>query len=209
MSADILNKLIGSRASHRKFASDPVPDVDVQRIVESGLQAPSGHNRQPWRYIAIRDGDLLDRMAETALAAQRAYYDDLPEDVVKGLTAFEFYVQHFRSAPLVLAVLVRRDSDPLVDIERLHGVSTRKPVHYDSELLGVGASIQNCLLTAESLGYGSCWLTAPVYIAQRELEELLTVPSEFNLASLISVGRPVKERRPAPKKSIEEMLEFR
>lgn len=204
-----LSEVIRRRASHRKYLPDRVPDEDVRRIVENALHAPSGHNRQPWRYIAIRDAALLERMGDAAIAAQRAFYDRLSDDLVRRLTNFEFYVQHFRTAPLVLAVLVRYDTDPLSDIQTAPGIQFTRPEHYDTELLGVGASIQNCLLTAEELGYGTCWLTAPVSLAQREFENLLEVPEGFNLVSLIAVGRPTRSRAPAPKKGIEEMLEFR
>jgi len=209
MSYDVLTTAIRGRASHRKFTADPVPDEDVRRIVESGINAPSGHNRQPWRYIAIRDRTLLDRMAETALARQRAEYDRLSPEVVKELSNFEFYLQHFRNAPLVLAVLVTRATDPLVELYQERDPAFTRAEHYDTELLGVGASIQNCLLAAHSLGYGSCWLTAPIYVAQKDLEQLLKVPDGFNLVSLIAIGRPTKERRPAPKKALEELVEFR
>lgn len=208
MSYDVLTAVVRGRASHRKFAADPVPDEDVRRIVESGINAPSGHNRQPWRYIAIRDRAVLDAMAESALARQRAEYHRLPPEVVRELTNFEFYLQHFRAAPLVLAVLVAGNTDPLLDLYADRGAAFERPRHYDTELLDVGASIQNCLLAAHSLGYGSCWLTAPVYVAQRDLEQLLKVPDGFNLVSLVAIGRPTKDRRPAPKKSLEEVLEI-
>jgi len=46
---------IKKRRSIRQFAREPVSDEDLNRILESGLWAPSGKNNQPWKFAVIRD----------------------------------------------------------------------------------------------------------------------------------------------------------
>ncbi len=199
--------MITRRASHRKFLSEPVSESDITRIVENAIRAPSGHNAQPWRYIAIRDRALITRIADVTLEAQRVHYDRLSEDQVRKLSNFEFYIQHFRDAPLLIAVLsvATEDRSPIEEA----GIETATPEHYDPDLLSIGASIQNCLLTVEALGYGACWLTAPIRLAQKALGATLDVAEGRHLVSLIAVGRPTKERRPATKRDVAELLTFR
>ena len=59
---------IVSKREVRAYADRDLPDDVVRRILEAGRLAGSAVNRQPWRFIAIRDRELLDRVAETVYA---------------------------------------------------------------------------------------------------------------------------------------------
>ena len=48
------------RRSIRSFTDDPVPDEAVKRLLEAARWAPSGGNRQFWRFIEVRDSKRLD-----------------------------------------------------------------------------------------------------------------------------------------------------
>ena len=39
----------------RRFRSDPVPDELLRRVLTAATWAPSGGNRQPWRFVVVRD----------------------------------------------------------------------------------------------------------------------------------------------------------
>ena len=54
---------IKKRRSIRQFAREPVSDEDLNRILESGLWAPSGKNNQPWKFAVIRDPNLRGSLA--------------------------------------------------------------------------------------------------------------------------------------------------
>lgn len=53
----------------RDYADRNLPDDVARWILEAGRLAGSAVNKQPWRFIAIRDRELLDRLAETIYAA--------------------------------------------------------------------------------------------------------------------------------------------
>lgn len=53
----------------REYADRDLPDDVVRRILEAGRLAGSAVNRQPWRFLAVRDRDLLDRLADTVYAS--------------------------------------------------------------------------------------------------------------------------------------------
>jgi nitroreductase len=48
-------KVILDRRSIRKYTNEKISEEDLMLILESGRQAPSGENAQPWRFIVVRD----------------------------------------------------------------------------------------------------------------------------------------------------------
>jgi len=57
---------VEKRKSVRKFKSDPIPDDHLYRILETAHQAPSGGNRQPWKFIVIKDSERRKQIAAAA-----------------------------------------------------------------------------------------------------------------------------------------------
>ena len=54
---------IQTRRSIRQFTKEPVSDEQLDRILDSGLWAPSGKNNQPWKFAVIRDRTLKASLA--------------------------------------------------------------------------------------------------------------------------------------------------
>jgi nitroreductase len=54
---------ITSRRQVRSFTSDPIPRIDLERILEAGRRAPSSRNGQPWDFVVVSDKDQLDRLS--------------------------------------------------------------------------------------------------------------------------------------------------
>lgn len=61
--SDILD-IIKSRQSVRKYKATMVPDEDIDKIIEAGLYAASGMNRQSTIIIAVTDRAVRDRISE-------------------------------------------------------------------------------------------------------------------------------------------------
>jgi nitroreductase len=55
---------IRSRRNVRSFADRPLPDADLERILEAGRLAPSSRNWQPWDFIVVTDRDQLVELAK-------------------------------------------------------------------------------------------------------------------------------------------------
>ena len=54
---------IGCRHSYRgKYKDTPVPREDLQKIMQAGLDAPSGCNKQTASLIAIDDPEILAKI---------------------------------------------------------------------------------------------------------------------------------------------------
>jgi nitroreductase len=55
--------LIFARRSIRTYSGTPVSGDDVRSLLEAAMAAPSANNRQPWRFVLIRDRETLRRLA--------------------------------------------------------------------------------------------------------------------------------------------------
>lgn len=56
--------VIRTRRSIRKYKKEPIPKEVLLRVLEAGRIAPSGNNRQPWRFVVIEDKEKKKRIAE-------------------------------------------------------------------------------------------------------------------------------------------------
>ncbi len=52
--------------SASKFSNKPVPEEDLKKIIAAGVNAPSGHNVQPWFFAAVTNRELLDEIDKLA-----------------------------------------------------------------------------------------------------------------------------------------------
>lgn len=67
------------------------------------------------------------------------------------------------------------------------------------------AAIENILIASTALGYGSCWLEGWTLPHEDEFKELLGIPEEKRLLTLIPIGVPV-EWPTREKKSLQDVL---
>jgi len=64
-----------TRRSVREFAPDPVPRGLIELAVAAAHGAPSGANRQPWRFVAVGDPAVKREVREAAEAEERSFYE--------------------------------------------------------------------------------------------------------------------------------------
>lgn len=55
---------IKKRRSIRKYTGQVITDKQVKVLLELGFSAPSAHNFQPWHFIVVKDGKMLEKIAE-------------------------------------------------------------------------------------------------------------------------------------------------
>jgi len=60
---------ITSRRNVRNFDDRPVPDHELDRILEAGRRSPSSQNRQPWDFIVVTDREQLTELAKLSPGA--------------------------------------------------------------------------------------------------------------------------------------------
>jgi len=62
------------RRSVREFSSEPVPRELVELVVRCAASAPSGANKQPWRFVCVSDPGLKREIRLGAEAEEREFY---------------------------------------------------------------------------------------------------------------------------------------
>ena len=55
---------IRTRRSIRKYRPEPVPEEKLEQILDAGRWAPMAHYSQSWKFIVLRDRDVLSRLAQ-------------------------------------------------------------------------------------------------------------------------------------------------
>ena len=201
-----LKTAIEKRTSIRSFKDQPLPVDDLKELVRRAGQAPSVNNYQPWKFYAITRKKLLEKMAE----AVKQRIEELPANqsiASKNIRAqVEWFATFFQDAPAVIALAMEEYESVLEK-----GVTTS---HQDINILrnypdiqSAGAAIQNILLSAVDMGYGACWLSAPM-MAKEDLEKIIGIAEPYHLMAFVAVGLPSKDIRPKNKKDLEEIFEL-
>src|SRR5246127_923935 len=61
-----LSQAIKERRATPSFEDVPIHDADLEKIIREGLEAPSGYNLQPWRFVVVRDREQKKRLRAAA-----------------------------------------------------------------------------------------------------------------------------------------------
>ncbi len=205
-----LIEAIKKRRSIRKFKSDEIPKEDIYDIIRAATLAPSAHNKQMWRFIAISNKEVLKEM-KRAIVKEIEEISSWPEvkEAETKIKGMRVYSTFFAKAPLVFAVLVKPYHsmvDELLKLERLKKGQVEL-LRSHVEIQSVAAAVENLLLAATEKGYGTCWMCGPL-IAVSALEKILQVKKPCKLMALVPMGIPNQELKSKTVKKIDEVLEF-
>ena len=136
-----LINIIKNRRSTRSFTDQKINNRSIQRIIKAGIFAPSGANSQNQRFLIIDDKKEIKRIGRTRICWP---YKNNSKMIIKKPEGIIGNSQ-------VLIIIFTKDTCGIKKEER-HIWNT-----LNSE--NASASIQNMLLTATSLGIGSCWIS--------------------------------------------------
>lgn len=196
---------IKERRSIRKFLDQPVPQEDINEIIEAARWAPSSSNRQMWKFIVIKNKQVLDEMAQAICAKVDQIID---QSGYTQLKAVKSYATFFKEAPVTIAVFLEPHEGNLMEealkaleytpeqVQRLRG-----QVAYQS----IGAAVENILLAAHGKGYGACWLCGS-NIAAPEIEKILGVAGELELKALIPLGKAAVVPKRSSRKELSQIM---
>jgi nitroreductase len=185
---------IAARRSIRKFQETPVPEEVLRQILQAGIQAPSGKNRQPWRFVVVQG----DARAEMARVMREGIANLEGQGIETG--SAKWSVKIMERAPVTVFVFnpYTEYAQPLDDI----GKQMMNVVDVQS----AGAAIQNMLLAATDLGLGSLWI-CDVFSAYVELCEWLG--ETHQMIAAVALGYPDEAPGARPRKGVDEVTEWR
>ncbi len=130
-----------TRRSTRQFKDD-MPSKDlIEKIIEAGRYAPSGHNSQTTHFIVIRDKLVLGDMAELVKAefAKMDVDDDTYASLKASITASKSgnYIFHY-GAPVFIVVANKKN--------------------YGNAMADSACALENMMIAANAYDLGSCWI---------------------------------------------------
>lgn len=137
-------RIINNRKSVRKFADRKISQDNINTIIHSAMRAPTAGNQMLYSIIEVDDQKLKDRLVKTC--------DGQP---------------FIAAAPLVLLFLADYQrtydffiSSGVMDYSVREGIKHRTPGAGELMIACCDALIaaQNTVITAESLGLGSCYI---------------------------------------------------
>jgi nitroreductase len=171
---------IHSQRAIRHFSEQPVSDDAVEMMLNAAICAPSGGNRQPWRFVVIRDATIKRRLGQWYLSAWQAATADMGALTQPYRHGVELAQQMETVPVLILACIDHGEAGPR------QGLLTQGASIYPA--------VQNLLLAARALGLGTVLTTLHTQY-EREIKALLHIPDTVETAALIPVGYPAAGAR--------------
>jgi nitroreductase len=203
-------EVVRSRRSIREFLPDPVPEEAISQLLEAASLAPSSCNRQPWRFVLVRDRAVLERMGETVKKRFDELRASIPaNELTEEMEMFRVFFSFFETAPLVVVACYREMPDLLARIVARAGgpaVSTTEKIH--PELQSLSLAVMSLVLAATNLGLATSVTTGPL-IAKDELKEIVGLSRHWEIATLVPVGyaRGASGERPK-RKDLGQIVSF-
>lgn len=179
---------IRTTGSTRYQSTKDVPDEVLFTAIEAARFGPSGGNRQPVRWIVVRDEETRRALASMYLPLwQRDMSMFVSGEMRTGATlgptleAADYLAEHFAESPAIVVATVQK-----VDMHA-HMLGAEGP-----NMIGgssVYPMIQNFCIALRSMGVGSC-ITTLLTEREAEVARLLELPDDVMCACHIPVGYP-------------------
>ena len=198
-----LFEAIGTQRAMRRLKSDPVPQEHVERLLWAATRAPSGGNRQGWRFVVVTDQDKKNALQRLYSDAWERYLaqgygaatlDSLPQEEAatqrRVLKSSQHLADHLHEAP-VLILVCSLAPDSRVNTGIAAGAS-------------IYPAVQNLLLAARGLGLGATLTTIHRW-NEAGVREVLGIPETVDTAALIPIGWPKGRFGAGARKPIEDV----
>jgi F420 biosynthesis protein FbiB-like protein len=197
--APTVTKLLKDRRSVRRYTDRAISREQLDVLIDAAVRAPSAHNRQPWRFLAIPSREhritLANSMADR-LRADRTHDGDAPATIEADAARS---IERITGAPLVIvACLTMADMDTYPD-ER------RSAAEKIMAIQGTAMAIQNLLLAATAEGLGSSLMCAPLFCPET-VRTVLQLPNDWEPQALIMLGYPRASAKPRERRPIQDIV---
>mgnify|MGYP001028949090 CR=1 FL=1 len=196
---DILDA-IKKRRSIRKYKDRPLDEEQINELLEAARLAPSGTNRQPWRFVLLQGDDRK----KIASAVVQPFVIEAPVIFVCCLDRHAYLrgLVEERLTELVNAEVVSEEAASILYQRRMPEKLT-EVVLPASAYLDLGIAIENMALAATAMGLGSCWVRL---FNAAQVHEALALPDYLEAVVLLPVGYPDQDPSPRPRLTRDQIL---
>ncbi|MGM0442501.1 MAG: nitroreductase family protein, partial [Elusimicrobiota bacterium] len=147
-----LKKIIGKRRSYRSLEPVKITDSLIENISRAAGLMPSCYNKQPWRYVFVREKDVLNKLKETLSEGN----------------------EWAKEASMIIGVVSKKELDCVLK-------DGREYYNFDT---GMSTGIMLLkLVEAGLVGH------AIAGYDQEKAKDVLNIPSDMELITLIIVGK--------------------
>ena len=184
---DVFEALYTTRAM-RRVSEDPIPDDVLKQMVDAGIRAPSGSNRQGWKFIVVTDQEIRNQLGDlyreawdfyvkefyggtSDLGASNVLDDEKAKQVVRITKSATWLSENFHKVPAMFVVLSRNDPT---------GSS-------------IFPAIWSLMLAGRAHGIGTCLTTVLGMFKPQKAFEILNIPVDkgWKIDAVITAGYPL------------------
>lgn len=184
----------------------PVPESVIRDCLKLSLQAPSGSNRQGWRWIVVTDTDKRSALADLYRKGADTYLkegiqearDAGSGDIVRVYESALYLCEHFEKAPVHVLPCVQAPTDPLENPD----------LWWPSMMGSILPATWSFQLALRARGLGSVYTTLHLNCAG-EAAKLLNIPDDVKQAGLLPVAYTLgTDFKPARRRPLQEVLHW-
>lgn len=186
--------LVGNVRAMRRLKSDPVPLELIEKVLEAGVQAPSGQNTQPWKFVLVADPerkrwfkdhytDAIESRFGESREERRRKMEGRSTRLTRQFDALYYQMDHMHEFPYLLIVCGLRDWPFKVAEKDRVGLA---PPNFGA----VYPCVQNILLACRAVGLGAA-LTTMHQVFEDELHAYFGIPEEYGVVVTIPIGWPI------------------
>jgi len=178
-----LSRAITERRASPSFDGSPISDADLKGILQAGLQAPSGYNLQPWRFVVVRSPEQKKKL-------RAASYNQAKVEEASVMIVACGDADGWRSGDLdEMLRLGRQGGMPENYAEQAKVTIPNYLSNHPNMSLWLNRQVMlaftHMLLMAEVLGYD----TAPMEgFEEDKVHEVLKLPLSYSVVALLGIG---------------------
>ncbi len=198
---DVFEALYTTRAM-RRVSEDPIPDDVLKQMIDAGIRAPSGSNRQGWKFIVVNDPEIKNQLGDlyreawdfyvkefyggtSDLGASNVLDDEKAEQVVRITKSATWLSENFHRVPTMFVVLSRNDPT---------GSS-------------IFPAIWSLMLAGRAHGVGTCLTTVLGMFKPQQAFKILNIPSDkgWKIDAVVTAGYPLGKWGVAKRTPVDEV----
>jgi nitroreductase len=191
----LLSEAIKERRATNNFEDVPIHGADMEKIIKAGLEAPSGYNLQPWRFVVVRDREQKKKLRAAAFGQPKV---EEASAVIVACGDPEGWRGNDGDLEAMLRLAKEHGHGGEEQHKQAHAAVSGFLGNPPSQIAGLAPSFAvwanrhvmiaftTMMWAAETLGYD----TAPMEgFEEDKVKALLKIPERVRVVALLAVGR--------------------
>ncbi|WP_455368593.1 nitroreductase family protein [[Eubacterium] cellulosolvens] len=177
--------LVTRRKTVRIFDNEEVNSEDLLYCIRVAIQAPSGANRQPWRFMIIDDPTMRKKLRKKCEEQEKIFHENVNAELKEWFRLKEimWHKPHLTSAPHLIAIFSDQN------------------MVYASE--STWLAIGYILIAIEEKALSTVTYTPPY---PEKLRELFGSPKNFKLETILPIGYSADPKHKEERQSTEKLI---